>query len=264
MERHDWLLRLFSRSVLKQAKYEHIVRLLGPTEGLSCLDIGSDNGVISYLLRQGGGGWKSADLSEEAVQSIVDLVGSHVYQIDGYRTPFRDEEFDRIVVVDFLEHIPDDAAFVAELDRILKSDGVLIINVPHLKSSILWRLRHAIGQTDSAHGHLRPGYTAEQLRLLLHGRMVLETYTTYTKFFSEFIDMLVTCALASLKNRLDKRPRKGVMVTEAELRDHARLFDAYSLLYPLVWLFSRMDRLLFFLSGYTLIARARKVTDTTG
>lgn len=258
MKKQDWPLRLYNRSVLKQAKYKQIERLLGPTEGLCCLDIGSDNGVVSYLLRQRGGHWKSADLSAEAVQSITDLVGSDVCRIDGHHTPYEDEEFDRIVIVDFLEHIPDDAGFVAELDRILKPDGVVIINVPHLKPGLLRMLRQAIGQTDSAHGHLRPGYTAEQLRILLDGRMVAETYVTYSKFFSELIDTFITGALALLKKREHKGTAKGVIVTETGLRDHASLFGVYSLLYPVVWLFSRMDRLLFFASGYMLIVRAKK------
>ena len=62
-----WPIALFNKSVLKQLKIKEITNLLGSTESLVCLDIGSDNGVISYLLRQRGGSWKSADLSENAV-----------------------------------------------------------------------------------------------------------------------------------------------------------------------------------------------------
>lgn len=60
----DWPLRLFNKSVLKQRKLREIVDMLGPVDGQHCLDIGGDNGVISYLLRQRGGAWKSADLDE--------------------------------------------------------------------------------------------------------------------------------------------------------------------------------------------------------
>ena len=47
-----WALRLFRKSVLKQRKLREIHGLLGPTEGLRCLDLGSDNGVVSLLLRR--------------------------------------------------------------------------------------------------------------------------------------------------------------------------------------------------------------------
>src|SRR5574338_1411699 len=100
----DWPVRLFNKSVLKQNNYRKITAFLGPTEGLHCLDIGSDNGVISYLLRQRGGDWKSADLDDQAVASIRELVRTGVYPIDGEHTPFEDDEFDAGVLVDFLEH----------------------------------------------------------------------------------------------------------------------------------------------------------------
>src|SRR5574341_2307285 len=93
----DWALMLFRKSVLKQNKFRQITELLGDPRGMSCLDVGSDNGVISYLLRQRGGSWKSADLDEAAVGAIRDLVRDDVYQIDGRRPPFADNEFDRIV-----------------------------------------------------------------------------------------------------------------------------------------------------------------------
>ena len=109
---NDWPLRLFKKSVLKQTKFAKIVSLLGPTDGLHCLDIGSDNGVMSYLLRKQGGTWKSADLDERSIHALETLVKHDVYQIDGTGTPFNDNEFDRVVLIDYLEHISDDAGFM--------------------------------------------------------------------------------------------------------------------------------------------------------
>ena len=43
--------------------------------------------------------------------SIRELVRDCVYQLDGSRTPFANAAFDQVVVVDYLEHIPDDDAF---------------------------------------------------------------------------------------------------------------------------------------------------------
>ena len=170
--RGEWALPLFRRSVLKQAKLDQITRLLDAPAGRECLDIGADNGVISLLLRRLGGRWSSADLDERAVASIRELVGERVYRLDGARTPFPDRSFDQVVVVDYLEHVADDAAFVRELARIVRPGGSVIINVPHLKpASRLNRLRHAIGLTDAWHGHLRPGYRLEQLRALLGLRL---------------------------------------------------------------------------------------------
>ena len=107
----EWALALYGRSVLKQRKVSELARALGPTAGLRCLDLGSDNGVVSLLLRERGGSWASADLTAQAVESIRSLVGSDVHLVDASRLPFRDAEFDRVAVVDMLEHAPDEAAF---------------------------------------------------------------------------------------------------------------------------------------------------------
>jgi len=254
---HDWPIRLFSKSVIKQRKFKVLSDLLGPTGGLRCLDIGSDNGVMSYLLRQRGGEWKSADLDAQNVRTIEELVTSHAYQIDGRHTPFHDEEFDRVVIVDFLEHIPTDAEFIAEAFRILRPGGELIINVPHTKPGLLRKVRHAIGQTDAEHGHLRPGYTLEQIGSLLGDRFTLATHTTYSKFFSELTDVVITWAVSILKGAKKKRTAKGILVTGKDLREYQSMFRAYALIYPIVWLIARLDALLFFTSGYMLMAKAR-------
>jgi SAM-dependent methyltransferase len=44
--------------------------------------------------------------------------------------PFQDDEFDSIVMDNVLEHIADPKPILAEVDRLLKKDGVLIVGVP--------------------------------------------------------------------------------------------------------------------------------------
>jgi SAM-dependent methyltransferase len=253
-EPEPWALALFRRSVLKQKKYAEIRGALGPTAGLRCLDLGSDNGVISLLLRRGGGDWASADLTAEAVTSIRALVGTDVHHIVGERLPFADDEFDRVVVVDMLEHVVDDAAFAAELARITRPGGRLVVNTPHLKKTALRHLRHALGQTDAKHGHLRPGYSADGLRGLLGPEFELESHHTYSRFFSELVDTGINAALGALGKRSSA---KGIVVTGDDVGRHRRLFQAYGAIYPAVWVLSRLDALVP-ASGYMLIAAARR------
>lgn len=250
-----WALQLFSKSVLKQRKLREISGELGPTEGLRCLDLGSDNGVVSLLLRRAGGTWDSADLTEEAVTSIRSLVGEGVALCQGGRLPYADASFDRVVVVDMLEHVPDEAAFVAELRRVTRPGGLLIVNTPHLKRTLLRRLRHALGQTDEKHGHLRPGYTPARLQELLHG-FELQQHHTYSRFFSELLDTLINWGV----ERLGKRgSQKGMVVTGADLRKNRKAFRAYALIHPFVKAVAALDALLPFVSGYMLIASARRL-----
>ena len=250
-----WALALFRRSVLKQRKLAEVEAMLGPTAGLRCLDLGSDNGVVSLLLRESGGSWASGDLTEEAVASIRGLVAEDVHRVEGGRLPFADGEFDAVAVVDMLEHVPDEAAFVAELGRVIKPGGRLVVNTPHDKRTVLRRLRHALGQTDEKHGHLRPGYTPERLRELLAARFVLEDHHTYSRFFSELVDTAINLGVERLGKRTSA---KGMVVTEGDVAKHRKVFLAYSAVYPFVWAVSRLDRLVP-ASGYMLITRARRI-----
>jgi SAM-dependent methyltransferase len=256
----EWAIALFNRSVLKQAKYRRVLELMDEPSGRTCLDIGADNGVISYLLRQRGGRWSSADLDSQTVASIRDLVGEDVYQLSGGTTPFADDTFDQIVIVDFLEHIADDAAFVRELERILKPDGILIINVPHLKPhSLLNRVRHRIGLTDEWHGHLRPGYSLGGIRALLEPAFAIERAITYSRAFSELVDTGINGLYETLKRRKrdSGKSGKGTVVTRGDMERHRKEFRLLSALYPAFWAMARMDALLPLQSGYKLIVRAR-------
>jgi SAM-dependent methyltransferase len=250
-----WAERLFARSVLKQQKLREITALLGDTRGLDCLDLGSDNGVVSLLLRRRGGRWHSADLDAAAVGSIRELVGDNVHQLAGPGLPFPDDSFDVVVVVDLLEHVEDDGTLVAELRRVLRPGGRLVVNTPHAKASLLRRLRLALGQTDERHGHVRPGYTAASLAALLGDRFEVRHAHTYSRAFCEALDTAITAAYGLV--RPGGGGSKGVLVTGADIERHRRLFRLYSLLYPLFWSAAQLDRAIPFTSGYMLIADAR-------
>lgn len=256
----DWAIALFDRSVLKQAKFRQIESLLDDPAGKTSLDIGADNGVISYLLRQRGGRWHSADLDSHTVASIRQLVGENVHHLEGAHIPFPDQMFDQVVVVDYLEHIQDDGRFARELARILRPDGRVIINVPHLRpGSLLNRFRHAIGLTDEWHGHLRPGYDLAGIRALLGPMFEIERCITYSRTFSELIDTGLNGLYVRMQKKTRSGSRKGTVVTQSDLEKHKKQFVVLSALYPLLWIVAKLDAVLWFQPGYKLIIRARRV-----
>jgi ubiquinone/menaquinone biosynthesis C-methylase UbiE len=273
-----WHLKLFNVSVLKQRKLKEIASRLGSTNSKKCLDLGSDNGVISYYLRRDSEGeWSSSDLTVESVNSITSLVGERVVICQGDSLPYPDSYFDLIAVVDMLEHVKDDAVFARELDRVMKAGGRLIINAPNLKRfSPLRGFRHLIGQTDEAHGHLRPGYGLPELKRVFDFNFDIKSSDTYSRFFSEMIDTAIVSAYSLLtclnrkKSTADEATSvseqdenseeisKGLVFTEDDMKRFEKSFKLYSKIYPIVRAFSSLDLLIPFIPGFMRITVLEK------
>ena len=257
---HDWHIRLYNKSVTKQLKFRHLRALAGDGAGKRCLDLGADNGVISYLFRQGGGDWSSADIDPRTVELIRGLVGGDVRLIANDRLPFADSEFDTAVIIDMLEHLADDRGFLLDPARALKEGGTLVVNVPRRKGfSLVRRLRAALGLTDDQHGHVRPGYTRGELAALLAGSgYAVERCVTYSRFFTELVDVMVSFSVAHALSG-EGEGSKGTLVSGADLSKHGKKFAFFSLVYPFMWLLSRLDWLLFFMPGDKMAVRARRL-----
>jgi SAM-dependent methyltransferase len=52
--------------------------------------------------------------------------------------PFADESFDRVLMSEVLEHLPDDRAALHEARRVLRPGGILAISVPHARYPFWW------------------------------------------------------------------------------------------------------------------------------
>lgn len=76
--------------------------------------------------------------------------------------PFADASFDKVICSEVLEHIPDYLGVLAEINRVLKPDGVLVVSVPRAwPEEICWKLSKPYRQVEG--GHIRI-FNATQLR----------------------------------------------------------------------------------------------------
>jgi SAM-dependent methyltransferase len=98
-----------------------------------------------------------------------------VKQGDALGLPFADGEFDRIVAAEVLEHVPDDAAAVAELARVLRPGGTIAVTVPRwLPERVCWALSRDYHEVEGGHvriytrSGLQATMTAAGLRVTGH------------------------------------------------------------------------------------------------
>ncbi|MCW2995009.1 MAG: hypothetical protein JWQ18_2504, partial [Conexibacter sp.] len=102
------------------------------------LDAGCGTGYGTVLLAEAGAASISAfDVADEAVAATRsrvpdDLdVAVEVVQADIHELPFADGAFDLVVCFEVLEHVTEQPAALAELRRVLTTDGVLVISSPN-------------------------------------------------------------------------------------------------------------------------------------
>jgi SAM-dependent methyltransferase len=259
-----WQIRIFNRSLKKKLKWQLLERILPPAvpPAARCLDLGCAKGTFSWLLRTRGGAWVSADLDDANLIATRELVGPSVVRVD-YRTLlFADGTFDIVSVLDFLEHVEEDGRCLEELSRTLKPGGTFLLSAPATGRFFLAnRLRRLAGMTKEDYGHVREGYTLEDLSGRLERLGFLVTLrATYSRFFTEFLELLLNVFYVRTRSRNRGAARDGAITpgSAAEVRSLAQTLRLYNLIYPFFWLASRLDTLLFFTHGYVVVLLAVK------
>lgn len=118
------------------ALHGHIWRELSRRLGddASLLDAGcGTGGLIRRLVpRRSGWRWTGIELSPVAVGLARDRIGAIADLLTGSVTalPFENCTFDAVVAADVLYHLDDDMAALREFHRVLRPDGILVVNVP--------------------------------------------------------------------------------------------------------------------------------------
>lgn len=80
-----------------------------------------------------------------------------VHDLDTFPYPIEDDSFDRVVMQDVIEHVAEPMRVVAEVHRILRPGGRLVLRTPHFSS--------ALAYGDPTHRHF---YSTNAIGYLAH------------------------------------------------------------------------------------------------
>lgn len=159
----DWLIETDLATVEKRPV---LAALLAGAEG-PALDLGSGLGYYArHLLAPGASPVVVADVDLSALAWCGRSV--HPCRGDGLHLPFPAATFGTVLLADVLEHCPDDRAVLAEIARVTRPGGRLVISVPSLEWGFADFLPFlgidSVHDQEGPEHHFTEGYTHAGLR----------------------------------------------------------------------------------------------------
>jgi SAM-dependent methyltransferase len=236
-------LNTFEHVLPLRVRLQEILKALGRTEDLDCLEIGAINGAFSQQLRRRGGKWQSVANDVTTAQRVGSVIEVDVPVLEK-TLPFQNKGFDVILVNSGLERFLDDISFIEDCHRVLKPDGRIVVHVARVKRFTCLRgLRSLFGVSPELRGMVRPGYTEQDLFEVLKNGFDVVHMKSYSRFFTEFVDIFVD---RMAKGRGDAGPSS---------RYPRRVFSVGGFLYRVA---DQFDMLLLFNRGHRLIAIGKR------
>ena len=203
-DRHWWFVG--RREILLRTLDRH---LPAPPNGRPrrVLDVGCGTGtMLRHLARYGV--VEGVDADEEAVRFCRERGLEHVQRAD-VPLPFEEGAFDLITMLDVLEHVDDDTGMLADLHRVLRPGGVLLITVPAFRC--LW------GRQDEISHHKRR-YRARELR-----RRAADAGFALRRL--SYFNTLLFPGIAAIRLLRRARPAPAELQSDFELTRPGRLND---------------------------------------
>ena len=121
-----------------------IIEELNPRDGDKILEVGCGDGFYLHILSNLGLKLKlsGVDIDGNALKSAKrNLKGKKIELGEAdlmKKTPFEKESFDKVIMSEVAEHLPDDVKGLQEVRKVLKKGGILVLTVPNYNFPFLW------------------------------------------------------------------------------------------------------------------------------
>lgn len=160
------LVRLEQRHWWYRERRAVLARLVADLSPGSALDVGAAGGGNTQVLTSLG--WSAVALEYSGDGALVAAQrGLSTLRADACHLPFADGSLDLVTALDVLEHLEDDAAAAAEIRRVLRPGGKLVVTVP--VDPRLWSAH------DEAVGHVRRYTRSSLLALVVRAGLEVES-----------------------------------------------------------------------------------------
>jgi ubiquinone/menaquinone biosynthesis C-methylase UbiE len=268
MKLPPWQLTMLDKALKKRQKLSALKKHLRDLPGKRCLLVtcGDNNGAMNYRIREWGGDWVWAELEDAHIKTIESLLQEPVTAVNKLdcRLLFPDGSFDRVVTIDCHEHLKEPDLLNAELYRVTKANGSVIVTVPNgNRRKLAVRMKELVGMTQSEYGHVVTGYEIPALRRMLQkAGLKPHSSSSYSKFFTEIIELginFVYVKILASKGTVVVDEGSIAPTTQEQFNSVNTTYKIYSIIFPFLWTVSQLDRLLHFNTGYAVIVEARKV-----
>jgi len=261
-----WQLQMYAKSLKKRQKVELLMRLLGPVKDERCLLISGhdNNGAMNYHFRAAGGRWSWGQVYPQGIPEMAEFLGDPVAHVDINRFPFPDGAFDVLIVIDVHEHFPDVSGLNREIRRVLPPGGLAIITTPSGDTRLpVAALKRVIGMGPATYGHVVQGYRIRELEAMFRSVGMRPVASGgYARFFTEFAELLINFVYVKVLARKKEHPQvmEGTIAptSRKELEAVRKEYRMYSLIYPFMYVFSLLDKLIPGRGGYAVAVSARK------
>lgn len=202
----------------REVLYHFAADLLKKKGAKKILDMACDDGQVTYILAEElpSAGITGVDIDPESIRLAkknYKFSNLAFFAGDARRTEFKDASFDAIVSFHTVEHLGegDQRIYMAELRRILRPDGMLVLSTPDHE---VWKLQGIDGMQE---GHIKELTRSETEELIAASGFRLTA--TYGQQFLKQGDDFRTRKFLNFLKRTDVFKLRNVLFPKKFIRD---------------------------------------------